>query len=163
MKISGKAWKFGDHVDTDGIIAGRYCASQDPEDLGRHVMEDIAPDFRTQVKAGDLIVAGGNFGCGSSREQAPMAIRGAGVSCVIAESFARIFFRNSINIGLPILESPEAAGAIEEGDEVEVDLETGVIRNLTQGATYQAAAYPESIRKIISQGGLLNAIRDKIR
>lgn len=163
MKLRGKAWKFGDNVDTDGIIAGRYCAAQDPEELGKHAMEDIAPDFRNQVRPGDLIVGGGNFGCGSSREQAPLAIRGAGVSCVIAESFARIFFRNSINIGLAILESPEAAREIREGDEVEVDLETGVIRNLTRNATHQAAAYPESIRKIIAQGGLLNSIRDRIR
>lgn len=163
MKLKGKAWKFGDNVDTDGIIAGRYCASQDPEELGSHVMEDIAPDFRSQVNGGDLIVGGGNFGCGSSREQAPMAIQGAGVSGVIAESFARIFFRNCINLGLPILESAEAARGIQEGDEVEMDLETGEIRNLTQNTTYKAAAYPESIRNIISQGGLLNSIRDKIR
>ena len=163
MKLKGKAWKFGSNVDTDGIIAGRYCAAQDPEELGKHVMEDIAPDFRKEVTRGDLILAGSNFGCGSSREQAPMAIRGAGVSCVIAESFARIFFRNSINIGLPILESPEAVEKIQEGAEVEVDLEKGEIRDLTEGVTYQAAAYPDSIRKIISAGGLLASIADRIR
>ena len=163
MILKGKAWKFGPNVDTDGIIAGRYCASQDPEELAKHVMEDIAPSFRTEVRSGDLIVAGANFGCGSSREQAPLAIRGAGVSCVIAESFARIFFRNSINIGLPILESPEAADQIREGDEVEADLEKGEIRNVTQNTTYEASAYPESIRRMIAAGGLLESIRDKIR
>ncbi len=162
MKLKGKAWKFGSNVDTDGIIAGRYCATQDPDELGKHVMEDIAPDFRSEVTPGDMIVAGSNFGCGSSREQAPMAIRGAGVSCVIAENFARIFFRNSINIGLPILESKEAYDAIEQGDEVEVDLEGGTIRNLTKDATYAAAIYPQNIRDIIAKGGLLESIRDKI-
>ena len=162
MKLKGKAWKFGSNVDTDGIIAGRYCATQDPVELGKHVMEDIAPEFQTEVKPGDMIVAGSNFGCGSSREQAPMAIRGAGVSCVIAENFARIFFRNSINIGLPILESKEAYEAIEQGDEIEVDLEGGTIQNITKGATYGAAVYPQNIRDIISKGGLLESIKDKI-
>ena len=125
MKLKGKAWKFGANVDTDGIIAGRYCASQDPVELAKQVMEDIAPTFRTEVQKGDIIVGGSNFGCGSSREQAPMAIRGAGVSAVIAESFARIFFRNSINIGLPILESAEAYEGIESGNEIEIDLPDG--------------------------------------
>lgn len=163
MKLKGKAWKFGANVDTDGIIAGRYCATQDPKELGEHVMEDIAPDFQKEVRPGDMIVAGSNFGCGSSREQAPMAIRGAGVSCVIAENFARIFFRNSINIGLPILESKDAYEAIEQGDEIEVDLEGGTIQNLTKGTSYGAAVYPQNIRDIIAKGGLLESIRDKIQ
>ena len=162
MTLKGKAWTFGSNVDTDGIIAGRYCATQDPVELGKHVMEDIAPDFQRDVRAGDVIVGGSNFGCGSSREQAPMAIRGAGVSCVIAESFARIFFRNAINIGLPILESPEAARGIQEGDEVEIDLEKGQIRDLTRDTVYPSAVYPAHIREIIAQGGLLSAIRLKM-
>ncbi|MCZ6691762.1 MAG: 3-isopropylmalate dehydratase small subunit [Planctomycetota bacterium] len=161
MKLKGKAWKFGANVDTDGIIAGRYCATQDPVELAKHLMEDIAPTFRNEVQKGDIIVGGSNFGCGSSREQAPMAIRGAGVSAVIAESFARIFFRNSINIGLPILESAEAYQGIESGDEIEIDLEKGEVRNLSKNTTFSAAAYPKNIRDIIAKGGLLESILDK--
>ena len=160
MKLKGKAWKFGANVDTDGIIAGRYCATQDPVELAKHVMEDIVPTFRTEVQKGDIIVGGSNFGCGSSREQAPMAIRGAGVSAVIAESFARIFFRNSINIGLPILESAEAYQGIDSGDEIEIDLEKGEVRNLCKNTTFRAAAYPKNIRDIIAKGGLLESILD---
>ena len=157
----GKVFKFGDNVDTDVIIPARYLNSSDPKELAQHCMEDIDADFVKKVSPGDLIVATKNFGCGSSREHAPLAIKAAGVSCVIAETFARIFYRNAINIGLPIIECPEAAKAIENGDEVEVDFDSGVITNKTKGETYQGQSFPPFMQKIISAGGLVNYINGK--
>ena len=142
MKAHGSVFKYGDNVDTDVIIPARYLNSSDPKELAAHCMEDIDKEFVNQVKSGDLIVADKNFGCGSSREHAPIAIKAAGVSCVIAETFARIFYRNAINIGLPIIECPAAAKGIEAGDEVEVDFDTGVITNVTKGTTFQGQAFP---------------------
>lgn len=161
MKFTGKVHKFGTNIDTDAIIPARYLNTFDPQELARHCMEDADPDFPNKVKAGDIIVAEKNFGCGSSREHAPIAIKGARVSCVIADSFARIFYRNAINIGLPILESPEAAAAIQEGDEIEVELETGKIKNLRTGQEFQATPFPAFMRGIIAQGGLINYVKEK--
>ncbi len=162
MKLNGKAYKFGDDIDTDAIIPARYLNTFDPAELARHCMEDADADFPNKVKPGDIIVAEKNFGCGSSREHAPIAIKGAGVSCVIAKSFARIFYRNAINIGLPILESPEAVDAISEGDQVEVDLEKGLIRNLRNGQEYRAAPFPEFMQGIMNKGGLINYVKEKV-
>ena len=142
MKASGKVFKYGDNVDTDVIIPARYLNAPDPAELAKHCMEDIDIDFAKNVKKGDIIVANKNFGCGSSREHAPISIKASGVSCVIAETFARIFYRNSINIGLPIIECPEAAKAIENGDEVEVDFDSGKIYDRTKGTEYQGQAFP---------------------
>ncbi len=150
-----KVFKYGDNVDTDVIIPARYLNAPDPAELARHCMEDIDAAFATSVQPGDIIVGGANFGCGSSREHAPIAIRASGVKCVIAASFARIFYRNSINIGFPIMECPEAAAAIGNGDEVTVDFATGKIVDVTTGETFQAAAFPAFIEKIIDCGGLL--------
>ncbi len=150
-----KAFKYGDSVDTDVILPARYLALYKPEDLAKHCMEDIDAEFAGKVEPGDVIVAGENFGCGSSREHAPLAIKASGVRCVIASSFARIFYRNAINIGLPIFESPEAAKEIEAGDEIEVDIRAGKITNVSKGKTYTTGAYPEFIQKIIDAGGLL--------
>jgi 3-isopropylmalate/(R)-2-methylmalate dehydratase small subunit len=161
MKFTGKVHKFGTNIDTDAIIPARYLNTFDPQELARHCMEDADPEFPNKVKAGDIIVAEKNFGCGSSREHAPIAIKGARVSCVIADSFARIFYRNAINIGLPILESPEAAAAIQEGDEVEVELETGKIKNLRTGQEFQATPFPAFMQGIIAQGGLINYVKEK--
>lgn len=161
MKASGMVFKYGDNVDTDVIIPARYLNSSDPKELAAHCMEDIDKEFVNQVKSGDLIVADKNFGCGSSREHAPIAIKAAGVSCVIAETFARIFYRNAINIGLPIIECPAAAKGIEAGDEVEVDFDTGVITNVTKGTTFQGQAFPEFMQKIIKAEGLVNYINQK--
>jgi len=161
MKLSGKVHKFGADIDTDAIIPARYLNTFDPEELARHCMEDADPLFPSKVKAGDIIVADKNFGCGSSREHAPIAIKGAGVSCVIARSFARIFYRNSINIGLPILECDEAVDAILEGDELEVELETGLITNKRNGEQFQAVPFPEFMQGIITQGGLINYVKAK--
>ncbi len=161
MKASGTVFKYGDNVDTDVIIPARYLNSSDPKELATHCMEDIDKEFVNQVKAGDLIVADKNFGCGSSREHAPIAIKAAGVSCVIAETFARIFYRNAINIGLPIIECPEAAKGIEAGDEVEVDFDSGIITNKTKGTTFQGQAFPEFMQKIIKAEGLINYINQK--
>ncbi len=161
MRFTGKVYKFGNNIDTDAIIPARYLNTFDPQELARHCMEDADADFPNKVKPGDIIVAEKNFGCGSSREHAPIAIIGAGVSCVIAHSFARIFYRNAINTGLPILESPEAADAINEGDELEVELETGKIRNLRTGEVYQAAPFPDFMQGIIAKGGLINYVKDK--
>ncbi len=161
MKASGTVFKYGDNVDTDVIIPARYLNSSDPKELAGHCMEDIDKDFVSQVKEGDLIVADKNFGCGSSREHAPIAIKAAGVSCVIAETFARIFSRNAINIGLPIIECPEASRGIEKGDQVEVDFDTGVITNKTKGTTFQGQAFPEFMQKIIKAEGLINYINQK--
>ena len=157
----GHVFKYGDNVDTDVIIPARYLNSSDPKELATHCMEDIDKDFVKKVKAGDIIVANKNFGCGSSREHAPIAIKASGVSCVIAETFARIFYRNAINIGLPIIECPEAAKAIEAGDEVEIDFDSGVITNKTKNQTYQGQAFPPFMQKIIAAGGLVNYINDK--
>ena len=151
-----KVYKYGDNVDTDVIIPARYLNAPDEKSLASHCMEDIDRDFVKNAAKGDIIVANKNFGCGSSREHAPIAIRAAGVSCVIAETFARIFYRNAINIGLPIIECPEAAQEIEAGDEVEVDFDSGVITDKTKGTTYQGQAFPPFMQKIIDCGGLVN-------
>ncbi|MCI6499727.1 MAG: 3-isopropylmalate dehydratase small subunit [Lachnospiraceae bacterium] len=161
MKASGKVFKYGDNVDTDVIIPARYLNAPDPAELAKHCMEDIDIDFAKNVKKGDIIVANKNFGCGSSREHAPISIKASGVSCVIAETFARIFYRNSINIGLPIIECPEAAKAIENGDEVEVDFDSGKIYDRTKGTEYQGQAFPEFMQKIIKAEGLINYINNK--
>lgn len=161
MKASGTVFKYGDNVDTDVIIPARYLNSSDPKELAVHCMEDIDKEFVKNVHQGDLIVADKNFGCGSSREHAPIAIKASGVSCVIAETFARIFYRNAINIGLPIIECPEAARGIENGDEVEVDFDSGVITNKTKGTTFQGQAFPEFMQKIIKAEGLVNYINQK--
>lgn len=158
MQACGHVFKYGDNVDTDVIIPARYLNATDGAELAKHCMEDIDKEFIHQVQQGDIIVANKNFGCGSSREHAPLAIKCAGVSCVIAETFARIFYRNAINIGLPIIECPEAAKAIEAGDEVEVDFDSGIITDKTKGTTYQGQAFPEFMQKIISAGGLVNYI-----
>lgn len=159
MKIQGKVHKYGDHVDTDVIIPARYLNSSDPKDLAAHCMEDIDKEFVYNVKEGDIIVAGVNFGCGSSREHAPLAIKAAGVSCVIAKNFARIFYRNALNIGLPILECPEAGDEIEQGDEVAVDFDSGVITDNTTGKSYRAEPFPPFIQDIIKKGGLLSSLK----
>ena len=159
MKAQGTVFKYGDNVDTDVIIPARYLNIADPAELATHAMEDIDADFVKNMKPGDIIVATKNFGCGSSREHAPRVIKDNGVACVIASSFARIFYRNAINIGLPILECAEAAEAIEAGDEVAVDFSTGVIEDLTTGATFQALPFPEFIQNIIDYDGLFNALK----
>ena len=157
----GKVFKFGDNVDTDVIIPARYLNSSDPKELALHCMEDIDKEFVNKVSAGDIIVAEKNFGCGSSREHAPIAIKAAGVSCVIAETFARIFYRNAINIGLPIIECKEAALEIKAGDEVEVNFDTGVITDKTTGKSFQGQAFPPFVQKIIDCEGLVNYINQK--
>ena len=157
----GTVFKFGDNVDTDVIIPARYLNSSDPAELAAHCMEDIDKDFIKNVKKGDIIVANKNFGCGSSREHAPIAIKAAGVSCVIAETFARIFYRNAINIGLPIIECKEAVEEIENGDEVSVNFDTGVITDITKNTTYKGQAFPEFMQKIIAAEGLVNYINQK--
>ena len=154
-----KVHKYGDHVDTDVIIPARYLASQDEKELASHCMEDIDKNFHAKAKPGDVIVAGLNFGCGSSREHAPVAIKASGISCVIAKSFARIFYRNAINIGLAILECPEAAQNINDGDELEINFDTGLITDKTQNKTYQAEPFPEFIKKMISDGGLIKSLK----
>lgn len=161
MKANGTVFRYGDNVDTDVIIPARYLNSSDPAELATHCMEDIDQDFVKKVQKGDIIVADKNFGCGSSREHAPIAIKAAGVSCVIAETFARIFYRNAINIGLPIIECPEASRGIEAGDEVEVDFDSGVITNVTKGTTFQGQAFPEFMQRIIDSEGLVNYINSK--
>lgn len=161
MKARGTVFKYGDNVDTDVIIPARYLNSSDPAELAKHCMEDIDTEFVHKVHAGDIMVANKNFGCGSSREHAPMAIKAAGISCVIAETFARIFYRNSINIGLPILECPEAAKAIENGDDVEVDFDSGVIYDHTKGTQYQGQAFPPFMQEIIRAEGLIPYINRK--
>lgn len=161
MQAKGHVFKFGDNVDTDVIIPARYLNSSDPAELAKHCMEDIDRTFIDRVQPGDIIVAEKNFGCGSSREHAPIAIKAAGVSCVIAETFARIFYRNSINIGLPIIECPEAAKGIEAGDEVEIDFDSGMIYNRTKGAQFQGQAFPPFMQKIIASEGLISYINGK--
>lgn len=162
MKAKGSVFKYGDNIDTDVIIPARYLSTGDPEELKKHCMEDIDKEFASKVKSGDIIVGQKNFGCGSSREHAPIAIKASGISCVIAESFARIFYRNSFNIGLPIIESTEAARDIEAGDEVEIDFEGGEIKNITKDKTYEAQSYPEFIQRIIEREGLVNYIQTKV-
>ena len=158
---TGKVFKYGDNVDTDVIIPARYLNAPSPDELAKHCMEDIDVGFASAVHQGDIMVGGWNFGCGSSREHAPIAIQASGVACVIAASFARIFYRNAINIGFPILECPEAAAAIQNGDTVTVDFSTGVIRDDTTGVSFQAAAFPGFINDIIAHGGLLPYLRDR--
>ena len=161
MQAKGKVFKYGDNVDTDVIIPARYLNSSDPKELASHCMEDIDKDFVGKVHEGDIIVATKNFGCGSSREHAPIAIKACGVSCVIAETFARIFFRNSINIGLPIMECPEAAKAISNGDEVSVDFDSGTITDITTGQSFKGQPFPKFMQKIINADGLMNYIKNK--
>ncbi|WP_164172846.1 3-isopropylmalate dehydratase small subunit [Ruminococcus flavefaciens] len=162
MKYTGNAIKYGDNVDTDVIIPARYLNTSDHRELASHCMEDIDKTFVSRVKHGDIMVAGQNFGCGSSREHAPIAIKASGVSVVIAKSFARIFYRNAINIGLAIVECPEAAEGISEGDNVEADLDNGIIRNITTGKEYKTAPFPEFVQKIIENGGLMQAIANGV-
>ncbi len=161
MKANGMVFKYGDNVDTDVIIPARYLNSSDPGELATHCMEDIDKEFVKKVNKGDIIVAEKNFGCGSSREHAPIAIKAAGVSCVIAETFARIFYRNAINIGLPIIECPEASRGIEAGDEVEVDFDSGIITNKTKGTSFKGQVFPEFMQRIIKAEGLVNYINGK--
>ncbi|MDD3959768.1 MAG: 3-isopropylmalate dehydratase small subunit [Clostridiaceae bacterium] len=161
MTAKGKVFKYGANVDTDVIIPARYLNTADPAELAKHCMEDIDASFVSRVQAGDIIVGGPNFGCGSSREHAPVAIKASGISCVIAPSFARIFYRNAINMGLAILESAEASEGVGDGDTVEVDFETGVIRDITTGKSYTAKPFPDFIRKIIESDGLVGYISDK--
>ena len=161
MNAHGTVHKYGDHVDTDVIIPARYLASQNHQELASHCMEDIDKTFVTKVKDGDIMVAGVNFGCGSSREHAPIAIKASGISCVIAANFARIFYRNAINIGLAILECPAASAGIDDVDEVSVDFDTGVITNVTKGETYQAEPFPPFIKDMIAKGGLMASLKAK--
>ena len=161
--IRGHVIKYGDNIDTDVIIPARHCTRFDPEHLAQHCMEDLDKDFLKKRRPGDIIVGGNNFGCGSSRELAPLAIKSALISCIIAGSFARIFYRNAINIGLPILECPEASSCLEEGDFVEVILATGVIRNLTRAETFRATPFPEAIQQIIKSGGIVNFVKSRMK
>lgn len=161
-KLKGNAWVYKDNVDTDVIIPARYLNTSDPNELAQYCMEDIDKDFAKNVKQGDIMVAGENFGCGSSREHAPIAIKASGVSVVIAKTFARIFYRNAINIGLPILENKDLPDEVQKGDEIEVDLTNGTIINKTQNKTYETQAFPESIQKLINAGGLVNWTREKL-
>ena len=161
MNAKGTVHKYGNNIDTDVIIPARYLNTQDHKELASHCMEDIDKEFVHKVREGDIMVGGENFGCGSSREHAPIAIKASGVSCVIASTFARIFYRNAINIGLPILECPDASKGIDAGDEVSVDFDSGVITNVTKGETYQAQPFPEFIQNIIRSGGLMNSIKAK--
>lgn len=161
MKAKGKVFKYGDNVDTDVIIPARYLNTSDHKELALHCMEDIDKDFINNVKCGDIIVANKNFGCGSSREHAPIAIKAAGVSCVIAKTFARIFYRNAINIGLPILECDEAVDNIEPGNELEIDFSSGTIKNITKNEEYKGQAFPEFMQKIINNNGLIGYINNR--
>ncbi len=160
MKVKGKVFKYGDNIDTDVIIPARYLNTSDKKELAAHCMEDIDASFIHKVKKGDIMVGGKNFGCGSSREHAPIAIKESGIACVIASTFARIFYRNAINIGLPILECEQASQNIDDGDEVEIDFNTGIITNKTKNQIYQAMAFPEFIQNIIDQDGLINAVKN---
>ncbi|TQD26783.1 3-isopropylmalate dehydratase small subunit [Methanolobus vulcani] len=159
--MSGRVWKFGDDIDTDAVIPGRYLIMNTPEELAVHAFEGVRPEFPKEVKEGDIIVAGNNFGCGSSREHAPIALKGTKISCVIAKSFARIFFRNSINIGVALLECPDT-DKIEDGDQLEVDFASGVIKNVTKGEQYQATPLPDFVRGIMDAGGLIEYTRQII-
>jgi 3-isopropylmalate dehydratase small subunit len=159
MIYRGKAWKFGSNVDTDAIIPARYLNTTDPKEMASHLMEDVDPGFLEKIQPGDIIVAEDNFGCGSSREHAPLAIKQAGLSCVVAKSFARIFYRNAFNMGLPILESSEAVEGIRQGDELEVDSEKGAIKNLTTGHAFQAQPIPPFMQQLIAAGGLMSYVK----
>ena len=161
MRFKGKAWKFGADIDTDQIIPARYLNTSDPKELAKHCMEDADPQFVNKMKAGDIIVADKNFGCGSSREHAPIAIKAAGISCVIAKSFARIFYRNSFNMGFPIFESPDAISAIDEGDKIEVDMDTGKIVNLTKKKIFHSQPIPPFMQELINTGGLMEWVKKK--
>jgi 3-isopropylmalate/(R)-2-methylmalate dehydratase small subunit len=163
MKLMGTVWEYGDNVDTDTIIPARYLNVSTPEELARHCMEDIDTSFASVVQSGDIVVAGENFGCGSSREHAPLAIKGSGVSCVVAKSFARIFYRNAINIGLPILECPEAVEETEKRDQLTIDLRAGTITNERTGRTYQTSPFPDFIMEIVQAGGLVPYTRDRLQ
>jgi 3-isopropylmalate/(R)-2-methylmalate dehydratase small subunit len=163
MIIRGRVWKFGDDIDTDAIIPARYLTTSDPKELAKHVMEDADRDFPKKVKEGDIIVAGKNFGCGSSREHAPIAIKAVGIQAVIAKSFARIFYRNSFNIGLPIFESDEASERIKEGDIVEIDADKGVIKNITRQESYSSKAIPPFMQELITSGGLIEWTKKRIK
>lgn len=162
MIIKGKNWKFGNDIDTDAIIPARYLNTSDPKELAKHIMEDADRDFPSKVKTGDIIVAGKNFGCGSSREHAPIAIKAAGIQAVIAKSFARIFYRNSFNTGLPIFESEEASEKIVQGDEIEIDADGGIIRNISKGETYKANPIPPFMQELIATGGLVEWTKRKL-
>jgi 3-isopropylmalate/(R)-2-methylmalate dehydratase small subunit len=161
--LKGKVHKYGANVDTDAIIAARYLNVSDPTELAKHVMEDIDADFVESVKPGDIIMATTNFGCGSSREHAPLAIKARGISCVIAKSFARIFFRNAINIGLPLLECPQAVDNTEDGDILEVDINSGIIKNITRGGEYSAKPYPDFMAELIAAGGLIEYTKKRLK
>lgn len=163
MRVKGRVWRFGDDVDTDAIIPARYLNTSDPAELAKHVMEDADKDFPGKVTQGDILVAGKNFGCGSSREHAPIAIKAAGIQAVIAKSFARIFYRNSFNIGLPIFESVEASGKIREGDVVEIDAGSGMIKNITRKEQYEAKPIPPFMQELIGAGGLIEWTKKKIK
>jgi 3-isopropylmalate/(R)-2-methylmalate dehydratase small subunit len=162
MQLEGKVWKYGDNIDTDVIIPARYLVTTDPQQLAQHCMEDADTSFAKNVQPGDVMVGGANFGCGSSREHAPISIKGAGISCIVAESFARIFFRNAINIGLPIMESPEAARDAQAGDTLQINLTTGAITNTRTGKTYQAKPFPPFVLDIIQAGGLVEYTRNTL-
>ncbi|HEY3374570.1 MAG TPA: 3-isopropylmalate dehydratase small subunit [Candidatus Aquicultor sp.] len=163
MIYKGRSWKFGRDIDTDAIIPARYLKTSDPDELGKHCMEDADPEFVNKMSRGDIIVADENFGCGSSREHAPISIKAAGVSVIIAKSFARIFYRNAINMGLPIMESAEAVDGISNGDEVQVDTDKGEIINITTGKTYKAKPFPEFVNNIMQQGGLIEYAKAKVK
>ncbi len=160
MVLRGKCWKFGDNIDTDVIIPARYLNTTNPNELASHLMEDADKEFVNKASAGDILIGGNNFGCGSSREHAPISIKGFGISCVIAKSFARIFFRNAINIGFPIIESPEVVEETDEGDELEVITKEGIIKNITKGLEYNIKAFPPFLQEIINNGGLMNWIAE---
>jgi 3-isopropylmalate/(R)-2-methylmalate dehydratase small subunit len=162
LVLKGRAFSFGDNIDTDVIIPARYLNTLDPDELASHCMEDVDPEFCRKVKAGDMIVAGNNFGCGSSREHAPLAIKSSGVSCVIASSFARIFYRNAINIGLPILELKDAPEKIGAGDEIEVNLQQGSVRNISSDRVYRSEPFPPFMQEIINAGGLVNRVKKQL-
>ncbi len=163
MILKGRVWKFGDNIDTDAIIPARYLNTSDPKELAKHVMEDADREFPSKVRAGDIITGGANFGCGSSREHAPIAIKAAGIQAVIARSFARIFYRNAFNIGLPIFESEEASEKVKQGDEVEIDADKGLIRNITKKEEYTAKPIPQFMQELISAGGLIEWTKKRIK
>ncbi len=163
MKVRGRAWKFGDNIDTDVVIPGRYLTLRDPDEMASHAMEVVRPDFARMVKAGDLVVAGRNFGCGSSREEAAFVLKRLGVSAVVAESFARIFFRNAINLGLPVVECKGVSEAVNDGDEVEVDLEGGVVRNVTKGVELKCTVLPDFLMDFVRSGGAIEALKRKLK
>ncbi|OGW51011.1 MAG: 3-isopropylmalate dehydratase small subunit [Nitrospirae bacterium RBG_19FT_COMBO_42_15] len=163
MILKGRVWKFGDNLDTDAIIPARYLNTSDPKELARHIMEDADKEFPNKVKSGDVIIAGANFGCGSSREHAPIAIKAAGIQAVVAKSFARIFYRNAFNIGLPIFESEDASEKIREGDEIQIDADKGIIKNITKKEEYTAKPIPQFMQELISAGGLIEWTKKKLQ